>query len=301
MFFSISFEAERLCLKDLSQLVTGELNQRLKADATAMEKVSRFFGLKGDPFSFSFLPIEHFFPDTTVSVLKECFEALRLYDLAEILEKVKPRTLCPALSPEQVEKLQLDDRRTKSYSNMAVVVVDFCSEKGTAKMIETIFKDLNPKNEVCEVQFPYLKEKYLVQENIKRKEQLERYIADEKDFRYLLEIQIPEMKEKIGEGQEMIISPEVESLMKIGDLWLRGRGGRRIYQKRLRPKVISTTDLENKEIFLRKQLESKMKEITRLKEEIKRGTERIEDFERENSDAKSVLSNVMDKWIQDQG
>ena len=52
--FSISLEADRLCLKDLSQLVTSELNQRLKADANAMEKVSRFSGLKGDPFSFSF-------------------------------------------------------------------------------------------------------------------------------------------------------------------------------------------------------------------------------------------------------
>ena len=79
-----------------------------------MEKVSRFSGLKGDPFSFSFLPIEHFFPDTTLSVLKECFEVLKLKDLAEILAKVKQRALCPALSSEQVEKLQLGDRRTKN-------------------------------------------------------------------------------------------------------------------------------------------------------------------------------------------
>ena len=88
-------------MKDLSQLVTSELNQRLKTDAIAMEKVSGFSGLKVDPFSFSFLPIEHFFPDTTVSVLKECFEVLKLNDLAEILAKVKPRALCPALSPSK--------------------------------------------------------------------------------------------------------------------------------------------------------------------------------------------------------
>ena len=137
--FSISLEADRLCLKDLSQLVTSELNQRLKADANAMEKVSRFSGLKGDPFSFSFLPIERFFPDTTVSVLKECFEVLQLKDLAEILAKVKPRALCPALSSEQVEKLQLGDRHTKNYSNMAVVVVNVSSEKDTAKNDPNIF------------------------------------------------------------------------------------------------------------------------------------------------------------------
>ena len=39
-----------------------------------------------------------------------------------------------------------------------------------------------------------------------------------------------------------------------------------------------------------------MEEITKLREEIKRGTEQIEDIERENSDAESALSNVMDKW-----
>ena len=82
-----------------------------------------------------------------MSVLKECFEVLQLKDLAEILAKVKPRALCPALSSEQVEKLQLGDRRMKNYSNMAVVVVDVSSEKDTAKMIETFFKDLNPRNE----------------------------------------------------------------------------------------------------------------------------------------------------------
>ena len=41
--FSISLEADRLFLKDLSQLVTSELNQRLKTDATAMEKEEELF------------------------------------------------------------------------------------------------------------------------------------------------------------------------------------------------------------------------------------------------------------------
>ena len=246
-------------MKDLSQLVTGELNQRLKADATTMEKVSRYFGLRGDPFSFSFLPIEHFFPDTTVSVLKECFEALRLYDLAEILAKVKPRALCPALSSEQVEKLQLGDRRTKHYSKMAVVVVDVCSEKGTAEMIETLFKDLNPNNEVNVIPFTNLRNKDLVRSEVRRKRQLEMYaVAQEKQFRHWLEIHDHDP-------------------------------------------LIETENFIPDELFLRKQLETKMEEITKLREEIKRETERIEDIEREESDAESALLNVMDTWIQDQG
>ena len=273
MYFSISFEADRLCLKDLSHLVTDELNQRLKADATAMEKVFRFFGLKGDPSIFLFLPIEYLFPDTTVSVLKECFEVLRLYDLAEILAKVKPRALCPALSPEQAGKLLLGDRRTKNYSNIAVVVVDVSSEKGTAKMIEKFFKDLNPKNEVDVIPFTNLKEKFLLWEKINENKLLEMdAIEREKFFRNRLEIEHPKRRKRIeasilGEGffSEFI------------------------------------TRLETEEHTLRKKLEIKMEKITELREEIKWGTKRLEDIERESSDAESALLNVMDKWIQDQG
>ena len=267
-------------MKDLSQLVADELNQRLTADATAMEKVSRFFGLKGDPFSFSFLPIEHFFPDTTVSVLKECFEALRLCDLAEILAKVKPRALCPALSPEQAGKLLLGDRRTKNYSNIAVVVVDVSSEKGTAKMIETFFKDLNPKNEVDVIPFTNLKEKFLVWEKINENKLLEMdAIEREKFFRNRLEIEHPKRRKRIEEVSMLGVGFFSEFI----------------------------TRLKTEEHTLRKKLEIKMEEITELKIEkiergkIKRGTKRLEDIERESSDAESALLNVMDKWIQDQG
>ena len=290
--FYISLEADRLCCKDLSQLVTSELNQRLRADAIAMEKVSRFSGLKGDSFSFSFLPIERFFPYTTVSVLKGCFEALKLNDLAEILAKVKPRALCPALSSEQVEKLQLGDRHTKNYSNMAVVVVDVSSEKGTAEMIETFFKDQNPRNEVGVIPFTNLEKKYLMRENIENREQLEMYaVAKEKEIRYWLE----KMKNRIeGEDQEKSKSPEEESVRKVGGPpWIDS------HLSRLRVKSI--TNLKEEELFLRKQLESIMEEITKLREEIKRGTKRIEDIERENNDAELALLNAMDKWIQDQG
>ena len=277
-------------------MVTGELNQRLEADATAIEKVSRFFGFKGDPFSFPFLPMEDFFPDTPVSVLKECFEALRLHDLAEILAKVKPRALCPALSPDQVEKLQIGDRRTKNYSKMAVVVVNVSSEKDTAKMIETFFKDLNPRNEVGVIPFTNLREKYLVRENIEEREQLEMFaVAKKKEIRYGLEIQLPKMKNRIeGEDQEKSKSPEEESVRKVGGPpWIDS------HLSRLRVKSI--TNLKEEELFLRKQLESIMEEITKLREEIKRGTKRIEDIEGENNDAELALLNAMDKWIQDQG
>ena len=63
----------------------------------------------------------------------------------------------------------------------------------------------------------------------------------------------------------------------------------------------SIANLKEEELFLRKRLEAIMEEITKLREEIKRGTEQIEDIERENNDAELALLNAMNKWIQDQG
>lgn len=281
-------------MKDLSRLVTSELNRRLEADEVAMQRFSRFFGLKGDPFSFSFLPIEKYFPDTYVGVLKECFEALGLEDLAEILAKVKPRALCPALSPEQVEKLQLSDRRTKHYSNMAVVVVNFSKNKDTATMIEKFFKDLNPKNEVHEIQFINLKEKYLVQQNIGRMEHEQEYqIAREKELRHRLEIQLPKLKKRIEEeGQEKSKVPEEGSIQRAA--YSRPYG--------IEPRAkMTASKLESKERFLTEQLQHSRPEIEKFREYIERKTEWIKDIERENSNARSALLTVMDKWIQGQG
>ena len=153
-------ESGRLCLKDLSDDITAELIKRLQADGAALEKFYQYFGLKmGGQYPLKdILPLKEMkqmFPDTTVNVVKECFEVLRLYDLVEILEKVKPRSLRPAVSPEQIEKLRkTDDRPTKYHSDVAVLVVNHTIDqedivvRENAEKIETIFKDLNSRNEV---------------------------------------------------------------------------------------------------------------------------------------------------------
>jgi len=153
MVFILHAEADKLCLKDLSRDVTRELNERLQADKATMEKVHHFFGLKLTR-QFGLDELKDLFPDTPVSVLKKCFETLWIYDLAEIMEKVKSRSLRPALSPEQIEKLRKDDRPTRYHSNVAVLVVDFSVEgdiveRNEAKKIETFFKDLNSRNKVA--------------------------------------------------------------------------------------------------------------------------------------------------------
>ena len=80
-----------------------------------------------------------------------------MYDFAEILEKVRPRSLRPALSPEQIEKLwRAGDRPTKYHSNVTVLVVNHTVGKDIVKIIdpeeiETFFKDLNSRNEVTTI------------------------------------------------------------------------------------------------------------------------------------------------------
>ena len=123
MLFILHAEADKLCLKDLSSDLTKELDYRLRADKAAMEKLYQFFGLNM-LHRFGLTDLKDLFPDTTVSVLKKCFEALRMYDFAEIMEKVRRRSLRPALSPNQIEKLwRAGDRPTKYHSNVAVLVV----------------------------------------------------------------------------------------------------------------------------------------------------------------------------------
>ena len=154
-------ESGRLCLKDLSNDITAELSKRLQADEAVLEKFYQYFGLKMEgqyPLKDILLVtnIKQMFPDTAVNVVKECFEVLRLYDLVEILEKaMKPRSLRPALSPEQTGKLRkTDDRPTKYHSDVAVLVVNHTIDqedivvRENAEKIETIFKDLNSRNEV---------------------------------------------------------------------------------------------------------------------------------------------------------
>ena len=141
-------------MKDLSDDVTRKLSEMLQADEATLEKFYRFFGLKVEG-RFPLQVLKQMFPDTAVSVLKECFEALRLYDLVEFMEKVKPRSLRPAVSPEQIEKLRrADDRPTKYHSDVAVLVVNHTVEEDFVEMedagkIETFFKDLNSRNEVA--------------------------------------------------------------------------------------------------------------------------------------------------------
>ena len=85
-------------------------------------------------------------------MLKEIFEALKLYDLVELLERVtKPRTLHPALSLKEIETLQdASNRPTKFYSKAEVLIIqnDENVVGNNAEKIGTFFKALNSRTQV---------------------------------------------------------------------------------------------------------------------------------------------------------
>ena len=89
------------------------------------------------------------YPNTPVDLIRQCFEALQMYDLVNFLETaVKPISLRPVLSPEEVETLRTGDLPTKSHNNVAVLVVNFSADKDLNQKIERFFKDLNSQNNV---------------------------------------------------------------------------------------------------------------------------------------------------------
>ena len=134
--------------------MTVELTSRLYNDKVALHRFCRSFGVDPD-LVYRDRDIRKVFPDTPVTLLKEVFEALNLYDFAEVLEKAtkRRRTLRPALSLKEMEKLANTNRPTKVYSEVEVLIIDFCeaSENATdndAARAESFFKALNSRNEV---------------------------------------------------------------------------------------------------------------------------------------------------------
>ena len=149
-----SGDDHKLCWKDLSGEVIRKLERRLKNDQTAFKQICQSFGIDKSPFfsrASTFGRILNVFPHTPVSLLKEVFEALQLYDLIDLLEEGKPRatrSLRLALRLQEIEKSRNPDDRPISYhSSVAVLIIDF-AETCETEGIKKFFKGLNTKSEV---------------------------------------------------------------------------------------------------------------------------------------------------------
>ena len=170
-------------MKDLSMELTEELTSKLNRNKDVLNRFYRSFGLDPDLLhdELDRRNIGKIFPDTPVKLLKEVFEALKLYDFAEFLEKAtKPRTLRPALPLKEIEKLSsVGNRPTKVYSKAKVLIVDVCEacETSADNDVETVgsfFKAQNSRNEVTTLKTDSFKELLADLDDLARRKREER-------------------------------------------------------------------------------------------------------------------------------
>ena len=150
------------------------MDRKLSADTVGLERVFRFFGLKVDFRPSSHVPcmrqIAHNFPNTPVDLMRQCFEALQMYDLVDLLEKaVKTSSLRPVLSSGEVETLRTGNLPTKSHNNVVVLVVNESADKDLNQKIEGFFKELNSQNDVTVIGSSRSEEKLKELRDLKRK------------------------------------------------------------------------------------------------------------------------------------
>ncbi|XP_068710478.1 uncharacterized protein [Montipora foliosa] len=150
------------CLKDVSEEIVGELTRRLDRDQVSRDMFYKSFGL--DQHKKLYLPgmrtqvIGELFPDTPINLLKDVCKALQLYDLVDLLEKAKPRTLRPALPLTEMAKLPNNSNRpTTIYSKAKVLIID--NDDNIARSTEIItdlFEKVCPGSKICSVATNYL-------------------------------------------------------------------------------------------------------------------------------------------------
>ena len=280
-----------MCLKDLSEDVTAELTSKLRSDPVTLERFYQSFGLDPKKLSARGLRnIGEFFPDTPVKLLKEVFEALRLYDLVELLEKVtKPRTLRPALSLKEIEKLpNVNDRPTKFYSKAQVLIIEYSGSAATdddAERVGSFFKVLNPWSQVTTLR-------------AKPPGELLRDLAELKESQGKKENEV-----LIAESREAMLKELLEK--KIPSSWY-GGSKRRVWWPVER--FIPETSEQLLSLFYKEEPEMKkeLKELVEKREQwtkkripvIEEIKQKEEQLKKEQEKFKVVVSGVMDKWIE---
>ena len=151
------------------------MDRKLSADRVGLDRVFRFFGLKVDFRPSSHVScmrqIAHSFPNTPVDLMRQCFEALQMYDLVDLLEKaVKTISLRPVLSSGEVETLRTGNLPTKSHNNVVVLVVNESADKDLNQKIEGFFKELNSQNDVTVIGSSRSEEKLKELSDLQRKQ-----------------------------------------------------------------------------------------------------------------------------------
>ena len=299
--------------------LTEELTSKLNRNKDVLNRFYRSFGLDPDLLhgELDRRNIGKIFPDTPVKLLKEVFEALKLYDFAEFLEKAtKPRTLRPALPLKEIEKLSIvSNRPTKVYTKAKVLIVNVCEacETSADNDVETagsFFKAQNSRNEVTTLKTDSFKELLEDLDGLargKRKEESDdsRTQKRETHLKMLLKNKIPDSWIKLKATKQFRVIREERDIRH--EVYLEREDERRMQQVIHRFNITKDEQLltlfSKEEPAMRnelKELKEKReqwnterkplieKQIKEKEEELKKETEKIE---------RAVLTDV-DKWIE---
>ena len=137
--------------------VISKIQERLARDLDAVKRVLQSFGITEKTLRWGNLSsIFQLFPDTPVTILKDVFEALQLYDLLELLESksaIKPhRSLQLAYTLNEIKKLNgVADLPTAYHSCGAVLIITDDENVSSASAIKTLFTDLDNESDVTEI------------------------------------------------------------------------------------------------------------------------------------------------------
>ena len=150
----------------MNERVISEIQERLNRDRDAFKRVLQSFGITKNPLPLmNFSRIFQLFPDTPVTMLKDVFEALQLYDLLELLEiksAIKPHSsLQLANTLDEIKKLNgVADLPTTYHSCGAVLIFTDDENVSNVSEIKTFFTDLDSRSDVTEIltqEIPILK------------------------------------------------------------------------------------------------------------------------------------------------
>ena len=310
--------SSKLCLKDLSKEVTEELTSKLNRNKDVLNRFYRSFGLDPDLLhdELDRRNIGKVFPDTPVKLLKDVFEALKLFDLAEFLEKAtKPRTLRPALPLKEIsDKLSsVSNRPTKVYSKAKVLIVDVCeacetSADNDAETAGSFFKAQNSQNEVTTLKTDSFKDLLADLNDLTRgmrKEESDDSMAKirERHLRRLLAYKIPESWIKLKKREEFIeFLPD--------PYYFRNDLEREAAISRLLMEFFYTKKDEKLLTLFSKEkpaMRNELKQLTEKREQWeterkplieKQITEKEEELKKETDKFEMAVLSVIDKWIE---
>ena len=304
-------------MKDLSKELTEELTSKLNRNKDVLNRFYRSFGLDPDLLhdELDRRNIGKIFPDTPVKLLKEVFEALKLYDFAEFLEKAtKPRTLRPALPLKEIEKLSdASNRPTKVYSKAKVLIVDVCGafKKSANKDVETagsFFKAQNSRNEVTTLKTDYFKELLADLENLVG--QLREENSDDSRAQTREALLKELLKNKIPDSWIKLKAIEEFKELYPDELCLKEEEDEICMQRMLRFNTKKDEQLLTEKTLFSKEeptMRNELKELTEKREQWeterkplieKQLKEKKEELKKETETFEMAVLSVIDKWIE---